>query len=104
MVVEATGSTSVGANMASATIASGNHLVMVNVETDVTIGALLKRKADSAGVVYSLVDGDQPGVTMNIIEWAWSLGLEVVAGGPRYRALCRRSPRHARQYRRTLRL
>ena len=81
VVVEATGSTSVGANMASATIASGNHLVMVNVETDVTIGALLKRKADSAGVVYSLVDGDQPGVTMNIIEWAWSLGLEVVAAG-----------------------
>ena len=67
--------------MASAAIASGNHLVMVNVETDVTIGALLKRKADSAGVTYSLVDGDQPGVTMNIIEWAWSLGLEVVAAG-----------------------
>ena len=57
VVVEATGSTSVGASMASAAIASGNHLVMVNVETDVTIGALLKRKADSAGVVYSLVDG-----------------------------------------------
>ena len=81
VIVEATGSTSVGASMASAAIASGNHLVMVNVETDVTIGALLKRKADSAGVVYSLVDGDQPGVTMNIIEWAWSLGLEVVAAG-----------------------
>ena len=81
VVVEATGSTSVGASMASAAIASGNHLVMVNVETDVTIGSLLKRKADSAGVVYSLVDGDQPGVTMNIIEWAWSLGLEVVAAG-----------------------
>ena len=79
VVVEATGSTAVGASMASATIASGNHLVMVNVETDVTIGPLLKRKADRAGVVYSLVDGDQPGVVMNMIEWARALGLEVVA-------------------------
>lgn len=81
VVVEATGSISVGASMASAAIASGNHLVMVNVETDVTIGALLKHKADRAGVVYSLVDGDQPGVVMNMIEWARSLGLEVVAAG-----------------------
>ena len=81
VVVEATGLTDVGAKMASATIAAGNHLVMVNVETDVTIGALLRRKADRTGVVYSLVDGDQPGVTMNIIEWAWSLGFEIVAAG-----------------------
>ena len=81
VVVEATGLTEVGAQMASATLAAGNHLVMVNVETDVTVGALLRRKADSAGVVYSLVDGDQPGVTMNILEWAWSLGFEIVAAG-----------------------
>lgn len=81
VVVEATGLTEVGAKMASATLAAGNHLVMVNVETDVTIGALLRRKADSAGVVYSLVDGDQPGVVMNMLEWAWSLGFEIVAAG-----------------------
>lgn len=81
VVVEATGLTEVGARMAPAVLESGKHLVMVNVETDVTIGALLRRKADSAGVVYSLVDGDQPGVTMNIIDWAWSLGFEVVAAG-----------------------
>ena len=81
VVVEATGLTEVGARMASATLEAGNHLVMVNVETDVTIGALLRRKAERAGVVYSLVDGDQPGVTMNILEWAWSLGFEIVAAG-----------------------
>lgn len=81
VVVEATGRTEVGASMAAAALEGGKHLVMVNVETDVTIGALLRRKADSAGVVYSLVDGDQPGVTMNIIDWAWALGFEVVAAG-----------------------
>jgi predicted homoserine dehydrogenase-like protein len=81
VVVEATGLTEVGARMACAILENGKHLVMVNVETDVTIGALLRRKADSAGVVYSLVDGDQPGVTMNILEWAWTLGFEIVAAG-----------------------
>jgi len=54
---------------------------MVNVETDVTVGPFLKRLADSAGVVYTLVDGDQPGVTMNIVEWARTLGFEIVAAG-----------------------
>jgi len=81
VVVEATGVPEVGARMAFETITHGKHLVMVNVETDVTIGPLLRRLADSAGVVYSLVDGDQPGVTMNIIEWATSLGFEIVAAG-----------------------
>jgi predicted homoserine dehydrogenase-like protein len=81
VVVEATGIPEVGARMAHEALTHGKHLVMVNVETDVTIGAYLRRMADSAGVVYSLVDGDQPGVTMNILEWGWSLGFEVVAAG-----------------------
>ena len=81
VVVEATGIPEVGARMAYEVLSNGKHLVMVNVETDVTIGAYLRRMADRAGVVYSLVDGDQPGVTMNILEWGYSLGFEVVAAG-----------------------
>ena len=81
VVVEATGIPEVGARMAYETITHGKHVVMVNVETDVTIGALLRRLADSAGVVYSLVDGDQPGSTMNLIDWGRTLGFEVVAAG-----------------------
>ena len=81
VVVEATGVPEVGARMAYETLTHNKHLVMVNVETDVTVGALLRRLADSAGVVYTLVDGDQPGVTMNMVEWARTLGFEVVAAG-----------------------
>lgn len=81
VVVEGTGVPEAGARMAFEALTHGKHLVMVNVETDVTIGPLLRRLADSAGVVYTLVDGDQPGVTMNIIEWATSLGFEIVAAG-----------------------
>ena len=81
VVVEATGIPEVGARMAYHTLMHRKHLVMVNVETDVTIGPFLRRLADNAGVVYTLVDGDQPGVTMNMVEWAKTLGFEIVAAG-----------------------
>lgn len=81
IVVEATGSPESGATIAAAAIAQGKHVVMVNVEADVTVGALLRRRADAAGVVYTLVDGDQPGATMNLVNWARLLGFEIVAAG-----------------------
>lgn len=81
VVVEATGIPEVGARIAFHTLTHNKHLVMVNVETDVTVGPFLKRLADNAGVVYTLVDGDQPGVIMNIVEWAKTLGFEIVAAG-----------------------
>ena len=81
VVVEATGIPEVGACMGYHAVTHNKHLVMVNVETDVTVGPVLKHLADSAGVVYTLVDGDQPGVTMNMVEWARTLGFEIVAAG-----------------------
>ena len=81
VVVEATGIPEVGARLAYETITHHKHLIMVNVEADVTVGPFLRRLADNAGVVYSLVDGDQPGMTMNIVEWAKTLSLEIVAAG-----------------------
>jgi predicted homoserine dehydrogenase-like protein len=81
VVVEATGVPAVGAEMAYSAIKNGKHVVMVNVEADVTVGPILSQMADSAGVVYSLVDGDQPGSTMNMVEWATTLGFEIVAAG-----------------------
>jgi predicted homoserine dehydrogenase-like protein len=81
VVVEVTGIPEVGARTAYEAITHGKHVVMVNVEADVTVGPILRRLADSAGVVYTLVDGDQPGCTMNMIEWARTLGFEIVAAG-----------------------
>ena len=49
IVVEATGIPDVGAKMAFHTLTHRKHLVMVNVEADVTIGPYLRRLADSAG-------------------------------------------------------
>ena len=81
VVVEATGLPEVGARMAHQALHSGKHVVMVNVETDVTIGPLLRRLADASSVVYTAVDGDQPGCTMNMVDWAETLGFEIVAAG-----------------------
>lgn len=81
VVVEATGIPEVGARMAYEAILNRKHVVMVNVEADITVGAILRRMADAAGVVYTLVDGDQPGCTMNMVEWARTLGFEIVAAG-----------------------
>ena len=81
VVVEATGVPAVGAQMAYAAITHNKHVVMVNVEADVTVGPILRSLADSAGVVYTLVDGDQPGCTMNMVEWSRTLGFEIVAAG-----------------------
>lgn len=81
VVVEATGLPEVGARMAYEALLQRKHIVMVNVETDVTVGPLLRRMADAANVVYTQVDGDQPGCTMNMVEWARALGFEIVAAG-----------------------
>ncbi len=81
IVVEATGSPAAGAMNAQNAIANGKHVVMVNVEADVTVGAILRRQADQAGVVYTLVDGDQPGAIMNLVNWAQILGFNIVAAG-----------------------
>ena len=81
VVVDATGIPNVGARVAYESIMHNKHIVMVNVEADVTIGPILRRLADSAGVVYTAVDGDQPGCTMNIVEWARTLGFDIVAAG-----------------------
>ena len=81
VIVESTGLPEVGARHAYHALSNGKHVVMVNVEADVTVGPFLRRTADTAGVVYTMVDGDQPAVTWNIVEWASSLGLEIVAAG-----------------------
>ena len=81
VVVDSTGLPDVGARNAFQALSNHKHVVMVNVEADVTVGPFLRRTADAAGVVYTMVDGDQPAVTWNIVEWASSLGLEIVAAG-----------------------
>ena len=54
---------------------------MVNVEADVLAGPLLAREAEAAGLVYSLAYGDQPALICELIDWARTSGLGIVAAG-----------------------
>ncbi len=80
-VVEATGLPSIGAQVAYRTILARRHIILLNVETDVTVGYLLKRMADAAQVVYTTSAGDEPGSLKELYDFARALGFEVVAAG-----------------------
>ncbi|MBO0662165.1 homoserine dehydrogenase [Jiella sp. MQZ9-1] len=81
VVVDATGSPEVGARLALLAIENGKHIVMLNVEADITVGRLLARRAKQAGVVYTGSAGDEPAATLELIAFAQALGMEVVAAG-----------------------
>src|SRR5918996_424216 len=80
-VIEATGAVEFGATVALAAIENGKHFVSLSAELDGTIGPALKRRADTAGVVYTLADGDQPGVTMNLYRFVTGVGARPVLCG-----------------------
>jgi len=50
-------------------------VVLMNAEMDGTVGPILKRYADEAGVIVTACDGDQPGVEMNLYRFVKSIGL-----------------------------
>ncbi len=80
-VVDATGDVEYGAQLALAAIAGGKHLVLLNAEVDGTVGWALKKRADAAGVVYTGVDGDQPGVQLNLLRFVAGIGLRPLVAG-----------------------
>lgn len=80
-LVEATGHVEYGAHVTLSAITAGKHVVLMNAELDGTVGPLLKRKADEAGVLYSGSDGDQPAVQLNLYRFIKSLGLEPLVCG-----------------------
>jgi predicted homoserine dehydrogenase-like protein len=81
VVVEATGHPAAGIKHALLCIEHGKHIVMVNVEADVLAGPYLAMQARQADVVYSMAYGDQPALTMEMVDWARSCGFRVIAAG-----------------------
>jgi predicted homoserine dehydrogenase-like protein len=80
-VVEATGDTEIGARVAWECILNQKNVIMLNVETDVTVGYILNRMAKKTGVVYTVASGDEPAVCKMLFDFACSLGFEVVCLG-----------------------
>ena len=80
-VVDATGQAEMGAVVSLDAFDHRKHVVMMNVECDVTIGPILRRLAENAGVVYSWAAGDEPAAILELHRFARALGFEIVAAG-----------------------
>ncbi|HZF65088.1 MAG TPA: hypothetical protein VEZ55_11400 [Chitinophagaceae bacterium] len=80
-ILEATGSIEFAVTIALAAIKNKKHIIMMNAEVDGTVGPMLKRYADDAGVIYTNVDGDQPGVILNLFRYVKTIGLRPVLCG-----------------------
>ncbi|MFH1927593.1 MAG: NAD(P)-dependent oxidoreductase, partial [Chloroflexota bacterium] len=80
-IVDASGVPEVGATVALNTILHRKHVVMLTVETDVTVGYMLRSMAEAAGVVYTVSAGDEPGAIKELYDFADALGFEIVAAG-----------------------
>jgi len=80
-IVEATGEVEFGARVVLSAIENGKHIILMNAELDAVVGPILKVYADDAGVVITNVDGDQPGVIMNLYRWVETIGYKPVLAG-----------------------
>jgi len=80
-LVEVTGVPDVGARVAYEAIMARKPIVMMNVETDITIGLYLDRLARRSGAIYTVASGDEPGVCKMLWEQALLMGFEVVTLG-----------------------
>ncbi|MGW7933419.1 NAD(P)H-dependent oxidoreductase [Staphylococcus xylosus] len=81
VVVDATGVPEIGAQIMQISLEANKHLVLLNVEVDITVGSIMKKKFEEKGLVYTGSAGDEPGVIVELYEFALSMGLEVVVAG-----------------------
>jgi predicted homoserine dehydrogenase-like protein len=81
VIIDATGRPAVGAAIGLVAMEHGKHLVMMNVEADVTIGAYLQHEANRLGVVYTLGAGDEPSSCMELVNFVNGLGYPIIAAG-----------------------
>ncbi len=79
--VEATGVPDVGARAAYNSIMNRKPIIMLNVETDITVGWYLNKLARQSGTVYTVASGDEPGVCKMLYEQATLMGFEVITLG-----------------------
>ncbi|WP_407695493.1 NAD(P)H-dependent oxidoreductase [Siculibacillus lacustris] len=81
VVIDATGNPNIGTLIALEAMKNGKHVVLLNVEADITIGRYLKQEARKAGVIFTGAAGDEPAATVELIGFAQALGFDIVAAG-----------------------
>lgn len=79
VVVELTGAVGHGFRLMRRVLERGRHVVSMNAECDALLGPSLHATAARSGAVYTLADGDQPGVLFRLVDEVRGFGMEVVA-------------------------
>jgi predicted homoserine dehydrogenase-like protein len=80
-VVDATGNPPFGAELAAKTIQYHKHFITLNVECDAVVGPILHDMARKAGVIYTASAGDEPGAIIELCDFAFGIGLEILLAG-----------------------
>ncbi len=81
VVVDVTPSPAIGAETAWSCIQNKKNVVLVNIEADVTVGRILKKHAEKAGILYTVSNGDEPGCIMELWDYVNALGFQPIAIG-----------------------
>jgi predicted homoserine dehydrogenase-like protein len=81
ILIEATGAVEFAARLTLKAFECGKSVVSMSAELDATVGTILQHRARQAGVIFSLTDGDQPGVEMNLWRFVRSIGLDPLVCG-----------------------
>ncbi len=81
VVIEVTGTIEFATKTILKAFESGKHVLSFNAEIDATIGPILKYKAEQSGVRYTVAEGDQPGVTLNLYRQVKSMGFNPLLCG-----------------------
>lgn len=81
VILEITGSPFAATAHAVEAIKTHKHVVMVSVEADSMIGPILSQMAEKEGVCFSMAYGDQPALILEMVDWARTVGFEIVCAG-----------------------
>ena len=81
IVIEATGTPSSGAEVAFKVLNRNINLILLNVETEATIGLALNKEAEKNNTIVTVGDGDEPVAAVELFNFAREISLDVVAIG-----------------------
>lgn len=81
VILDMTGNAHFAAQAALEAFAHAKHFVTYTAELAGSVGPILTEKAKAAGVIFTMADGDQPGVIMNLFHWVKSIGVKPLVCG-----------------------
>ena len=80
-VIDATGEPIVGTEISYNALMNGKNVITFNLESDVCVGTTLSKIAEEKGLIYTGIDGDEPGTVLELYNEAKIMGFDVLAIG-----------------------